>query len=441
MNISKLNEIFNNHTNYHYVNNLNHIKLRNNKLKLTNTMFYRFSYSQIDITQQSIVSKLNFKFDNNHTRIAYLKKEKNINVDVYRSLFNNITNISNGNNNSKKLKVFGIDGVYNNHKNDNSCLNMGYFDITNNIPINVTLNKDNRTGEVNQLIKYITENKNAFRNVIIVADRLYSNYKLINFLIENKIKFVIRLKNNLKNLNTKIKSNKVRVLKSKIVCDKKVNSANRKKPKRLTYIKYINEYKLITNLSYHYNNNAIKEIYKSRWEIEVYFKLLKYNFKFSKLTEKDIINYEKNYICALIISHIVKMIMAYYRTKFNIAKNKNNKDNDYNLSNIIKGIYEHILYPMINGNLTNDLLDKFCKSYIVKINNKEDRHFPRFSKTPFNKWYVKGYSESSAYEKIITKILENKTNELNKNLKLIYNRIIEIRINGAIYNFKNNKVR
>ena len=41
------------------------------------------------------------------------------------------------------------------------------------------------------------------------------------------------------------------------------------------------EYTLVTNLSIEtYDDNKVKELYKQRWSVELFFKLLKYNFKF-----------------------------------------------------------------------------------------------------------------------------------------------------------------
>ena len=50
---------------------------------------------------------------------------------------------------------------------------------------------------------------------------------------------------------------------------------------------------LVTNLSIEtYDDNKVKELYKQRWSVELFFKLLKYNFKFEHLKEH---NADKNY--------------------------------------------------------------------------------------------------------------------------------------------------
>jgi IS4 transposase len=59
-----------------------------------------------------------------------------------------------------------------------------------------------------------------------------------------------------------------------------------------------------------YSNKKILEIYKARWEIEVFFKYLKNNFKFQHMKEKNKNgNYEKTYISSLIITYIAKIIV------------------------------------------------------------------------------------------------------------------------------------
>jgi len=68
----------------------------------------------------------------------------------------------------------------------------------------------------------------------------------------------------------------------------------------------------------------------------------------------------------------------------------------------------------------------FCNTYIFFIKNDNDRHFPRCSKTPFSKWYVKDYSESSKYGKIIDALLNKTVDKLHANLKVIAKNILKI---------------
>ncbi len=86
---------------------------------------------------------------------------------------------------------------------------------------------------------------------------------------------------------------------------------------------------------------------------------------------------------------------------------------------LIKGIYKELLYNIINDILTEEKLNSFIKSYIIIVKNETDREFPRFSKTPFTKWYVKGYSKNSEIVKILNAMDNDTVEQLNKNLKII----------------------
>ena len=66
-------------------------------------------------------------------------------------------------------------------------------------------------------------------------------------------------------------------------------------------------------------------------------------------------------------------------------------------------------------------------NYANLIKNKDDRKFPRISKTPFSKWNIKSYSMHAEINKITNTILNNTVNDLHKNKKLIAQQIIAIK--------------
>ena len=76
------------------------------------------------------------------------------------------------------------------------------------------------------------------------------------------------------------------------------------------------------------------------------------------------------------------------------------------------------MYDVLHCKLTKDKLNIFIKNYVKIIKNKKNRHFPRTSKTPFTKWYLKGYSASTTIIRILEAITTNTVDKLNKNLKL-----------------------
>jgi IS4 transposase len=73
------------------------------------------------------------------------------------------------------------------------------------------------------------------------------------------------------------------------------------------------EYVLVTNFTLDtHTDEQIKNLYKNRWNVEIFFKLLKYNFKFERLDEHDKKQsndaYVKLYLVNLIIVYLAKII-------------------------------------------------------------------------------------------------------------------------------------
>ena len=88
-------------------------------------------------------------------------------------------------------------------------LNQGIFNVSYNIPLDINFyGCGNRNGEVKLFKKYVIDNIRKFKNVIFVADRLYFNYDLLDFLARHNLKYIIRVKGNGDNLNSKIRLNK-----------------------------------------------------------------------------------------------------------------------------------------------------------------------------------------------------------------------------------------
>jgi hypothetical protein len=128
----------------------------------------------------------------------------------------------------------------------------------------------------------------------------------------------------------------------------------------------------------------------------------------------------------MMLTYIQKIIIYdYHKMNSNKPLKKSQKIND---SHLMKGIMDVLLYDILHCKLTTTKLINFIKSYVIIIDNQPDRHFPRISKTPFTKWYVKAYSVSAADIKIIRSIEEDTIGNLNKNLKVKAGRIKIIKI-------------
>jgi len=131
------------------------------------------------------------------------------------------------------------------------------------------------------------DNKGAYeipllKGSVIVADRFYNDFSLLNIWDSNKIYFVIRHKENIQ--YTTIKENDLpdnkhqHILKDEII-EFKNKSSKEKYPKRLRRVVVwddINKQviELITN-QMTWSANTIGELYKSRWEVEIFFRDIK----------------------------------------------------------------------------------------------------------------------------------------------------------------------
>ena len=452
----KLNEIFLNHCTYDVVNCLSDVQLRkiDNGIRIQDALLYKFKYANINSTKENIVSLINnYNKENNinkqtFTRKSFESKERNIGNKFYSSILNEIINYYNTNCNTRNKDEYifmAIDGMNNNNHKYDIMLNMGYVDIDNKIPIDLTNNgTKNRNKEVEMVMNDIKNNPEKYNNVVIIGDRLYFTYKFMNYLDSKKIKFIIRAKGRGDNLNEELELKKnignyetikklrgnVRVIKYINTYDKIVdNTKSKKRPNKTYYLQVKNDCVLISNLmdDQKYDDNKILELYRKRWEVEIFFKFLKKNFKVQFMKEKDSRQYQRSFICELILTYILKIIKYYYLINKSVKKVDIN-DYQINESLLMTGIFDVLLHSIINGQLIESKINNFCESYIKKINNKKDRHFPRTAKKPFCKWYLKGYSASTRLLKIIEAIENKKVNELNKNLKVIANRIKIIKI-------------
>jgi len=444
--IANLIDIFKNEYNYENINKISAIKIRNRKngIQLNDLFYYRFLYSQNNMTKEHIVSKINDKNGTHLTRQAYESKENNIPIQIYKNILCKIVRYYNNNYvNKDDIKLIGIDGTYNNDMFMNENLNMGFYDITSGIPIDIKLcGKENKNREVYCSTNYINANIDIFKNNIIVADRAYFTYEFMNFLINNDIKFIIRargeaknlnpnnvLKHNMKNYDTVLNvKNNIKIIKYDSTLDKTIYTSTNKKNTTKHTLKIKNNCIIITNLldGNTYTDEKIMNLYRSRWDIEVFFKYIKSNYKFQHIKEKSQTNIHKMYICELIITYIAKIIEKYYEHKYSIKNPKKGITYKINYTNLIYGIFDSILCNILNDKLTEKTLNILCKSYIKIIQNKVNRSHPRTSKTPFSKWYIKGYHNQTKWCKIIDSIINNTVNELNKNLKTLAKQIMSI---------------
>lgn len=131
------------------------------------------------------------------------------------------------------------------------------------------------------------DNKGAYdvptvKSSVIVADRFYNDFYLLNVWDSNKVNFVVRHKENLQYSSVRElslpKDRHQHILKDEIIELTGVQTQN-KYPKRLRRVvvwdeKNEQEIELITN-QMSWTANTIGELYKARWQIEIFFREIK----------------------------------------------------------------------------------------------------------------------------------------------------------------------
>jgi len=131
------------------------------------------------------------------------------------------------------------------------------------------------------------DNKGAYdipllKQSVIVADRFYNDFPLLNIWDSNEVFFVVRHKDNIKFKSIKEHDlpddRHQHILKDEII-ELTGNQSRKKYPKRLRRIAIWDDknnqvIELITNQKT-WTANTISELYKARWEIEIFFREIK----------------------------------------------------------------------------------------------------------------------------------------------------------------------
>lgn len=160
------------------------------------------------------------------------------------------------------------------------------------------------------------DNKGAYdipliKRSVVVADRYYNDFSLLNIWDSNEVYFVIRHKENIQ--FTVIKENKLpdnrhqHILKDEII-ELKNKSSKEKYPKKLRRVAVWDDknkqvVELITN-QMTWTSNTIGELYKSRWEVEIFFRDIK-----QLLHIKSFIGTSKNAVMIQIWTALITILM------------------------------------------------------------------------------------------------------------------------------------
>ena len=408
------------------------INTRNRVLTFQDVLCYKFNYIYKYSTQLSAINEYKFINDINCHNTAFYRKENNIPLEYYSKIHNDILNLYNKYNPKIGYNIVAVDGTYNNtniknNKKLETSLNMGYYDATSGIPIELTFKgKEYKNNEIESLIEKIQENKINLSSVILVMDRAYGSYKLMNYLQSKNIKFVIRIKNNfkcIKNDDINVHNENFHLINYNYNTSSIKKLENKKKDKFELYNVIVNvNCNVVTNLDLNmYNNDQIRDIYNSRWKVEEFFKLIKANFNFSNLREHNNhteITYKKSYYSIQIICILERIIDKIFSDHINTnCHNKEKYNINVNKTSLIDGI-KLIINDIIHCRLNKNKLLLLGESYITFNYCKKNCHNQRTSKTPFTKWYVKDYHSKYDLEKIFEAYLSDDDSKINKNLKM-----------------------
>ncbi len=160
------------------------------------------------------------------------------------------------------------------------------------------------------------DNKGAYdiplqKGSVIVADRFYNDFSLLNIWDSSGVKFVIRHKENLQykviKENELPDKNHQHILKDEII-ELKNTGSKQKYPKRLRRVAVWDDVnkqviELITN-QLTWTANTIGELYKSRWQIEIFFREIK-----QLLNIKSFIGTTENAVMIQIWTALITILM------------------------------------------------------------------------------------------------------------------------------------
>lgn len=163
------------------------------------------------------------------------------------------------------------------------------------------------------------DNKGAYdipllKNSVIVADRFYNDFSLLNIWDSNDVFFVVRHKNNIKFKTIKEKElpeNRLpHILKDEIIelTGKKTKEKYTKQLRRVAVWDEKNQQtiEIITNQTT-WSADTISELYKSRWQIEIFFREIKQN-----LHIKSFIGTSQNAVMIQIWTALITILILKY---------------------------------------------------------------------------------------------------------------------------------
>jgi hypothetical protein len=389
MNIDKIKnfqKILNNH-----IKNINKEIIKRHRKIDFKDIIYGSIYKSInntsyeDVTYQINKIFINKNINTSITKSAFIQKKNNIPNEYFLNINDSFINFIYKT--IKKPRIIAVDGSFLNlyksfdkygyeyaSENKNYCkaIISCLYDIENKIPINYYLfKKRDERNAFKEQIKYLRAGD------IVIFDRGYFSYDIIEKLNNKGINYIFRLKYNKKEVQYMKNNNinnyifKVKNINYKTV-SYKINDSEE-------------DYYLFTNLIYK-SIEELKDLYWKRWKVELHFKETKYNLSLNNINLKT-----ENSLKQEIYIHNLLFILYYF---FNIENNDYLLKTKYKINNKtgIKIFSENIIYLLIFNKLTNSCFEKIKKYFkliIINIIYIPDIKpiFERKRKRPYGKWY------------------------------------------------------
>lgn len=454
---------------------LNKIFLRNRKNTLNDCLQYSFLYRYKDLTQQSIISKINDKIKEklykniNFPKKMYIKrsslitKSSHIPYIVYQDVLDKISSFYKEITPKNTYSILNCDGMNSNIKLNNTnykeTLTMGYLDQTKDIPYVMEYTHLNDTrGEINRIKDFIKNHK-FNENTIIVCDRGMCNYEFYNFLNKLNIGFVIRIKSNCPLITHKEPSKYTDYFDDYDIIkkDKNTRIISYEKIKNNTIVNSVNDVKIINEISnFHIITNLnitgfpdeeIKKMYKNRWLIEIYFKHIKKNFKVDNVECNDENKIKINIAIDMILYYLLKLIEYYnddmLKKSIKIIINNKTKEqvkvyNKFDKTKIFNGLKEILICDIFCCQLNETSMEHFTLNYVDIIKNKENRIYSRSCKNVSKKWYTKQFQNKQKIEKQNKNIVDKNIKKSNtKDKNKMFDSVKTISVNECLLNYNN----
>ena len=324
------------------------------------------------------------------SRQGFAKARENINPQAILALNKSIIDDFEVQNTDKKLyknhRIFSIDGSYISLPNTKQAIKeygfstnqngikrakglaMTIYDSLNELTIHAELFKRNDSEKklVFEFIDYLK--KQNYKDIIIVLDRGYPSFQLMDYIEQIGYKYVIRVQSNFSKITT-----------NAIAVDSQVTASYHKTPVNFRVLNIPLSSgtieKIVTNLDEKFDVNDIEYIYKNRWEIEKSFDVLKNKVcleSFSGGTKNAIL---QDFYAAILIQNISAFA---YREQAKIIKS--HAKVQPNMTHTVGVIKRHLIKIFLTDCNVKRLFHMFfVKKYILKyaVYSPPNRYFNR----------------------------------------------------------------